>query len=171
MFAILISSSLSCCIMGNEQSSTIHEPLPPSEQPARPALVRSRSIRSDANALVKSQQLENKYLPRPNKTHVKHHSMPFPSAHNPEPYSSGTNGGYDSPQWGWYINTTPPSPEMFYSARSMKASRKTTDSTSETSETSRESALSTGNSMPNPVFQCLQDKHKATPTGWPSVPL
>ena len=158
--------------MGNEQSTTIHEPLPASEQPIRPALVRSRSIRADANALVKAQHLENKFIPshRP-KTHVKHHSMPFPSSSQAsEPYVSGTNGGYDSPQWGWYINTTPPSPEMFHSSRAMKASRKPTDSTSDTS-TSEMSQLSIGNSMPNPVFQILQDKHKAAPTGWPSVPL
>jgi hypothetical protein len=158
--------------MGNEQSTTIHEPLPASEKPIRPALARSRSIRSDANALEKSQQLEHKYLPshRP-KNYLKHHSMPFPSAQNVEPYSSGTSGGYDSPQWGWYINTTPPSPEMFHSVRTMKSSSKPTDSTSDTSDTSRESAVSAGSSQPNPLFQCLQDKHKAAPTGWPSVPL
>jgi hypothetical protein len=148
--------------MGNDQSS-IHEPKPASEQPIRPALVRSRSIRSDANNLEKS-QIEKKYLQSNPHRYTMH-------PQNVEPYSSGTNG-YESPQWGWYINTTPPSPEMFHVTRNMK-SRKPSDSTSVTSETSRASSISTvgGNTLPNPVFQCLQDKHKATPTGWPSVPL
>ena len=160
--------------MGNEQSS-IHEPKPCYEQPARPSLIRSRSIRSDANNLTKP-HVDNKYLPtnphRPSKPVLKHHhTIPYP-AQTVEPFSSGTNG-YESPQWGWYINTTPPSPEMFYSSRNIK-SRKGKDSTSDASEITRDPVLSTvsGNiTYPNPVFQCLQDKHKATPASWPSVPL
>jgi len=27
--------------------------------------------------------------------------------------TSSTNGGYVSPQWGWYISTTPPTPERY----------------------------------------------------------
>lgn len=157
-----------------EDESTIHEPKPCHEQPTRPSLVRSRSIRSDANNLMNS-QIDNKFLPtnphRPNKPLMKHHTMPYPMHHQTvEPYSSGTNG-YDSPQWGWYINTTPPSPEMFHTSRNK--ARKGVDSSSDTSDISRDSALTTisGNNAPNPVFQCLQDKHKATPAGWPSVPL
>ena len=156
-------ASLIVCKMGNEQSS-IHEPKL-HEQPARPALIRSRSIRADANNLTKP--AANPYRPKPI---LKHHSMPYPQT--VEPFSSGTNG-YESPQWGWYINTTPPSPEMFYSSRNNKI-RKGTGSTSDTSEMSRDSVLSNAsgnNAYPNPVFQCLQDKHKARPAGWPSVPL
>lgn len=160
--------------MGNEQSP-LHEPKSAGEQPVRSALVRSRSIRSDANSLEKS-QIDGKYMPsnhhRPNNSLLKQ-TIPYTVHHHcVEPYSSGT-GGYESPQWGWYINTTPPSPDIYYSKHPSKSRKLPDVSTSDVSMTSGEttSTASTGNAHPNPVFQGLQDKHKAAPMGWPSVPL
>jgi hypothetical protein len=161
--------------MGNEQSS-LHEPKKLDMQPARSALSRSSSIRSDANALERA-QIDGRYITsnRPHSSLLKQQSMPVTMHHHlgVEPYSSGT-GGYESPQWGWYINTTPPSPEMYHSSRPTKSRKGSGTSTSDTSEAKGETCSTvntTGNAYPNPVFQGLQDKHKAAPMGWPSVPL
>lgn len=179
--------------MGNNQSTT-HEPNPPDEQPVRSALSRSRSVRSDANWISEqSSQIENKYLSsnvysRPtnnSNTLLKHHHPTMPYNNNGvEPFSSGT-GGYDSPQWGWYINTTPPSPDMYFTAggrptKSMKISGLSIpsdvssggDSTASSQLIQSSMVTGSSNAHPNPVFQCLQDKHKAAPmVAWPSVPL
>ena len=158
--------------MGNEQSS-LHEPKPLSEQPKRSALMRSQSFRNGTHAdasLVAPTRLNDNSLLK--------HSLPYTMQHghgSVEPYSSGTGGEW-SPQWGWYINTTPPAP--VYSSRPVKARKP--DSTSDTSQgtASTESSSSStsynpgDHSLPNPVFQGLQDKNRAAPLGWhPSVPL
>lgn len=157
--------------MGNEQS-TLHQPKPADEQPVRSAMSRSRSIKSNANRLEKS-QMDNKYLPsshRPNNSLLKQ-TMPYTTHHGVEPFSSGT-GGYESPQWGWYINTTPPTPEMYYSRPTKSVKPDLSSETSQASSSGEASIATIGNSHhPNPVFQGLQDKHKASPMGWPSVPL
>jgi hypothetical protein len=157
--------------MGNDQSN-MHEPKPPDEQPVRSALSRSRSIRSDANCLGKS-QIENKYLPpsshRQTNALLKHQSMPTYTMNHVEPFSSGT-GGYDSPQWGWYINTTPPSPDMYFTSRPTKSLKLSGASISESSADSTSTSVAVSNA-PNPVWCSLHDKHKAAPMGWPSVPL
>jgi hypothetical protein len=154
--------------MGNEQSA-LHEPKHALHQPVRSAMSRSRSIRADANRLEKTQ---TETLFGKQSGFVKQNKLV-------EPFSSG-NSGIESPQWGWYINTTPPTPEMYY-ARPQK-SRKP-DSSSDTLETSSAAGSSAatmdGSSMssivgpnpaykhhPNPVFQNLQNKHKAQPIGW-----
>lgn len=162
--------------MGNEQSST-HEPKPAEEQPVRSALSRSRSVRSHANAFELKSQSDPKYLPsnahRPTSSLLKHTTtMPYTAQNlGVEPFSSGT-GGYESPQWGWYINTTPPSPEMYYSSRTTKSRKPDLSDASDTSSGGSSTATAmTCHSQPNPVFRCLQDKHKTAPMGWPSVPL
>lgn len=150
--------------MGNDQSKPPkHEPKQSAEMPIRSAMSRSRSVRSGANCLEESSE-----------------KFPLPSAkeqYTVDPFSSGTSG-IDSPQWGWYINTTPPTPEMYYS-RPQK-SRKP-DSTSDTSEASTITAFPpssvTVNDQqlpkyhPNPVFRGLQDNNRSVPLDWPSVPL
>ena len=159
--------------MGNQQSIA-HEPKPLSEQPKRSALMRSRSFRNGTHADA------GLVAPRLNDKSLLKHSLPYTMQHGHgivEPYSSGTGGEW-SPQWGWYINTTPPAPDIYYSSRPGK-SRKP-DSTSNTSQgtaSTESSSLSTScnsgdHSLPNPVFQGLQDKNRAAPLGWhPSVPL
>jgi hypothetical protein len=158
--------------MGTEQSS-LHEPKPPDEQPVRSAMSRSRSVRSNANSLEKS-QMDGRYLPsnhRPKNSLLKP-AVAYTMHHGVEPFSSGTNtGGYDSPQWGWYTNLTPPSPEMYYSRPTKSLKAGSTSDTSEASSAAEVFIAPTGHSLPNPVFQGLQDKHKAAPMGWPSVPL
>jgi len=162
--------------MGNHQSS-LHEPKPLTEQPKRSAMMRSRSFRNG------TQPNPNIMLPtaatRLNNNSLLKQTLPYNMQHGHgvvEPYSSGA-GGEQSPQWGWYINTTPPTPDI-YSSRPHKARKP--DSTSDTSQgtaTTESSTMSTScnpgdHSLPNPVFQGLQDKNRAAPMGWhPSVPL
>lgn len=164
--------------MGNDQSSSRHEPKP-SAAPTKSALSRSRSVRANANGLEKSQIENNKFL-RPNNSLLKQ-SMPYNmhGVSSVDPFSSANAGGVDSPQWGWYINTTPPTPEVYYrphKTRKPDPSRKQ-DSSSDTSEATAATEVSSGttpgsSAHPNPVFQNLQDnKNKAAHMGWPSVPL
>ena len=150
--------------MGNEQS-TVHEPKAAREQPSRSALSRSRSLRSNANALDRT-QTEAKYLP----TYQQQTAYPMRPV---EPYSSGTGGIDISPQYGWYVNTTPPTPEIYYNRPQYQKSRKSASS----SDTSQASSAGTATAepmanyaRPNPIFQGLQDKHK-TNMDWSNLPL
>jgi hypothetical protein len=93
------------------------------------------------------------------------------------------------------INTTPPTPDMYYASRPQKASRReNSDETALTARMSHESAssgmsysqqspaiatataaASTTTTMPkyhpNPIFRQMQDKNKSVPMDWPTVPL
>ena len=159
--------------MGNQQSS-LHEPKPLSEQPKRSAMMRSRSFRQGMHAdpnLPVPTRLSNSSLLKQSLPYTMQNGHGFV-----EPYSSGGGGDW-SPQWGWYINTTPPTPDM-YSSRPHKAhKRESTSDTSQGTASTESSTLSTSlnpgdHSLPNPVFQGLQDKNRAAPLGWhPSVPL
>ena len=168
--------------MGNQQTS-LHEPKPLTEQPKRSALSRSRSFRGGSAANSMPDSSSSSRLLNNNNSLLKQ-TLPYnvQQQHGAfvEAFSSGT-GGEQSPQWGWYINTTPPTPDI-YSSRPHKTARSsTTCDTSQTStaatESSTMSSLSTCNpgdrhSQPNPVFQEMQDKNRAAPMGWhPSVPL
>jgi hypothetical protein len=148
--------------MGNNQS-TIHEP-DTSAAPVKSSLSRTRSVRSNANSLPGEHK---SYPPIRHTNNLLKQSMPYTMQQRVEPFASGA-GGVDSPQWGWYITTTPPTPEMYYS-RPQK-SRKPS-STSETSETSTSTDTSSSGVGPNPIFQNLREKNKATPVGWSGVPL
>lgn len=154
--------------MGNEQSAVpAHEPNP-REVPVRSAMSRSRSVRCGAD------RLEQDSVKPPSSQQQQQQQQSYPMV---DPFSSGTSG-IDSPQWGWYINTTPPTPEMYYS-RPHK-SRKP-DSSSDTSEASTiampppdgNDALTFPKYRPNPIFRGLQDKDRdrSVPLDWPSVPL
>jgi hypothetical protein len=79
------------------------------------------------------------------------------------------NGSETSPQWGWYINTTPPTPEMYYSNNSSSAKFITNKTTTKTATTTLVQASSNGKRCQNQVFQNLQSSN--TPMGWTSVPI
>jgi hypothetical protein len=66
-------------------------------------------------------------------------------------------GGYHSPEWGWYINTTPPTPEMYHSHYASTRGKMPT-------------------SQPNTVFPAsgppaFSAQKTAGMQHWPSVPL
>jgi hypothetical protein len=143
------------------------------------SLTRSRSQRAQANhrmlmegttmdaALahgVNRLQLEQpRFLPRGLDKAHNGIRMPMPhygTATEQQPVAntnSTDNGDGESPSWGWYIRTTPPTPEMYQAH-----SRNPSNASSTSSAMSKHS---------NPVFQNLQDKNKANPMGWSGVPL
>lgn len=73
--------------------------------------------------------------------------------------SDQANGGMESPDFGWYVRTTPE--QRFYSVRSKLPSFKEI----------QHPAVDFANSQPNEIFQRLQEKHKQAPTGNMPVPL
>jgi hypothetical protein len=153
--------------MGNQQSS-IHEPRLAAE-PAKSALIRSRSIKSNADDDGQSNNEMARYpQPSPYDEHVKYpRTAPFDGSD----LSSGAFGG-DSPQWGWYTHhTTPPTPEYYHSrvTRKHTASSNSSSQTSSTqdSDTSHHSDIQIPVApQPNPVFRILQNKYKANPNTW-----
>lgn len=84
---------------------------------------------------------------------------------------TGVKPGYISPQWGWYINTTPPPHEM-YSSKSKKPGidkiEENANAAPSSSFTRRDTYKPPTGIVPLPVF-----KHTiAGPVhGWPNVPL
>lgn len=171
-------SFVSSFIMGNSQSHDV--PVRVTDNGNRPSasMTRSRSVRAEAHCMAKlgdENRSEPSYLPRGlDKAHngIIMPTMPY----GIDPTNStgaGSLDGQDSPQWGWFLRTTPPTPQMYHSRPPTTTTLKhhsTSDSTSSTS-TDVSSASTLPGSQPNPVFQGFQDKHKTAPMGWSSVPL
>jgi len=163
------------------------------------AMPRSRSVRSNAHHMGTGQEDiafhqrhgEPRYLPRGlDKAHngIIMPRVPYGGSsgngsdqqqhHQQAPLNASSNDAGDvdgpSPQWGWFLRTTPPTPEMYQNCRPPTRHLSSSDS----SHTSTTTAMS-ADSMPppaathqrNPVFQGLQNKNKANPMGWSSVPL
>ena len=167
--------------MGNDQSIR-HDPpssgngsSPAMTKPIKSAMTRSTSIRSHslANGAGGMEEQERKIRYLPNGLDRAHNGLIMPT----RPMGMGGVGndphgnGIESPQWGWYINTTPPTPEMYHSRSSLKHREK--------SDSSASSAASSGAATvcdnpatrgPNRVFQGLKASNRPT-VGWPSVPL
>jgi len=148
--------------MGNEQSirhepTTLHSTTPTSTKPVRSAIRRSRSVRSEADSMVSSQDTL-RYMPKMNGSG---NGLVMPT----RPYGNDhTGNGVESPQWGWYINTTPPTPEMYHSHSSISHKMMM-----EPSQKVSPRAAPDVKGHQNHVFQNLQDK--APQIGWPSVPI
>ena len=81
--------------------------------------------------------------------------------------------GVDSPQWGWYINTTPPTPEMYHSYVSGKAFRGSDMHGARSSLAQGNQTVQPKDAKPqhNQVFQNLRASQSPTMGGWPSVPI
>jgi len=164
--------------MGNEQSTRHDNPIPSSPgqikfkklaKPIKSAIKRSQSVKTNATSIGIGERDDRsiRYIPRG--LDEKHSGLIMPT--RPVGHEKGNAGG-DSPQWGWYINTTPPPPEMYCSRPSQKSEGKSETSTASQSSFSTWSA--TRSDMPaggpNRVFKGLQSSAKA-PMGWPSFPL
>jgi hypothetical protein len=155
-------------IMGNAQSVR-HEPSPyhaatttNGPKPKKSLLRRSRSIRSSADegaGLEPSTNEKTRYIPKMNQSEG---GLIMPS----RPYGSNPPSGVESPQWGWYINTTPPTPDMYQSPNgkfSKQANRQGCSSQP------IQSQHMDGGACHNQVFQNLQNANR--PMGWTSVPI
>jgi hypothetical protein len=149
--------------MGNKQSVR-HDPSPyhsavatSAPKAIKPAIRRSTSVRSEADGMGAAQgndpaQDRTRYIPKMNQTE------------NPtRPYlaNSTAAGGIESPQWGWYINTTPPTPDMYHSHA--KAPKQMGHSSA------RPQTVGNNKNCHNQVFQNLQNSNR--PMGWTSVPI
>lgn len=150
------------------------------QKPTKSVLRKTRSIRHVANELsdqdktTASPGTQSRYIPNMNpRTAGNGLIMPtrpygrYASADNKMLGSSGT----ESPQWGWYINTTPPTPEL-YSSKSTISNSQLMKVDHNDSKNRHNSTNSDPKSCQNQVFQNLQNSTKANPVGgWTSIPI
>lgn len=150
-------------IMGNQQSVR-HEPSPYSSSTTttapkaiiKPALRRSESMKNDADTLSQLPD-RTRYIPKMTAAKT---SLILPT----RPYGDATRDGVESPQlgYGFYMNLTPPTPEMYHPSYSRL-------------QPQQQHPRSNLGSLPirsqqNQVFQSLQSKN-AQQMGWTSVPI
>ena len=183
-------------IMGNEQSISHqdHKISPYTaatggfQKPTKSAMRKSRSIRHDSHLLSDQDKntagaTQSRYIPNMN-PRTAGNGLIIPTRPYGRYNTSGDNkmhgnSGTESPQWGWYINTTPPTPELYYS-RSMSQSLNNSATISKNQlvkvdpakNTTQASNRSDGKASQNLVFQNLQNSTKTNPVGgWTSIPI
>lgn len=147
--------------MTNEQTSKSHEPqhakassLPRNPQPMKSAMKIPRSSRRHNGALPQTKNDSSlRYIPRGLSSG--HGGIVYPS----NPNNSQAGNGYVSPEWGWYITMTPPTPDMYHNNK-LPQSKKT--------NTQSSPGLDRPGTLTNPAFKTGSQK---TAMGWPSVPL
>jgi hypothetical protein len=173
----LILSYLSLFLMGNAQiipRERHNNPVSVSEasssQDEGASMTRRNSATANAIGLESTKDETSRYLPK--LMNRSNNDVVMPS----RPHGSGgpsTAGGIESPQWGWYINTTPPTPDMYHSgSRSLHKKQDSSANASQASSVTVASESSTATShQPNRIFQEMQDKRKGASMGWASVPL
>jgi len=155
--------------MGNEQSTTPYEPKKLSitsssnAKPIKSAMRRTSSVNEVASDLSQT-SITSKQRYLPNGLGAGHSGLVMPT--KPGDVAAGGPshgpGGYHSPEWGWYINTTPPTPEMFHSQYS---------STRGKLLSSKDPSQSHVPSSGPPAFTPGISTSSKTGMGWPSVPL
>ena len=120
------------------------------------AVKRSRSMRAVNGSLsLPGNDPSLRFIPKG--LSAGHGGIIYPTHPNAQQNKPST--GYVSPEgWGWYITTTPPTPDMYY--HSSKLPKKNAQQNSISS--SRSTTLT------NPAFKAGVSK---TAVGWPSVPL
>jgi hypothetical protein len=135
------------------------------------SMTRSQSIRKRLEENEDHQRRSSRdksYLPRMNNSQGQSSGIVMPTMHaNPH---SNAGGAIESPQWGWYTNLTPPSPN--YTNHPLQKKQNTTANTSQASTasiSSYESSPKRPTTKPNLIFQKLpSQKHRPH---YPSVPL
>ena len=136
-------------------------------QKPKSALKKCNAERDAAAAKRTGANAPKRYIPRMGGA-----SINMPSFSHP----GGGSPGYVSPEWGWYINTTPPTPEMYHSQSSFGAASKLTRTDVSGAPNfpfaTQNSAAKTTTSKPhhNQVFQNLQNNMTQN-MGWTSVPI
>ena len=164
--------------MGNEQSMLHEPPTAPSAstngssvvnaKPVRSVLRRSKSVQSENSNMLDNSSKDTsrtRYIPQmkpPNKN-----GLIMPTRHT----SDLSGNGVESPQWGWYTNLTPPSPEMYQSHPATKNSLKKENASNipHNLQKGPHQSCVPAEAKPNQVFQNLQNQN--APTGWTSVPI
>ena len=143
-------------------------------KPMKPAIRNQKSSNNRNNSASSSAK---KYVP----------SMPLPSkgnAMNNGTTDNNTNG-YISPQYGWYVSTTPPTPEQFSHKNSSSSSPRQHDLTRLSTSSQHQTILGTiegHGQMRCPIPHSTKPKRLNTqrpvftkgvpnPMGWPSVPM
>lgn len=135
-----------------------------SSKPVKSAMKRSRSIKTNAVSVERGGNDPSKLVPKgfgggPN-------GLVMPT----KPYGSdATNSGAVSPEWGWYLNITPPTPEMYHASRhSKKTGKDTTTAVQQPGASQKQTENATEiTPLTNPAF----GRSKMAAVGWPSVPL
>ena len=175
--------------MGNGQSNDSVSISDTSTRTAGTGLTRSRSVRAHADHMAKvqddvrriQQQGETRYLPRGlDKAHNgiivprRPYGVDQNYAPSMEPHQSDVDG--PSPQWGWFMRTTPPTPPMFHCRPPPATYSSSSDSSLTSSSSDGKPQQQQQHYQPNPIFQSMQNKHReasaATASmGWSSVPL
>jgi len=152
-------------IMGNKQVSASKDEHSVFVQGSM--MTRTRSIRHQLEEnQAHSHRRDKSYLPR---MAPQGGGVVMPTMRDNQPHGGG---GIESPQWGWYTNLTPPSPEMYTSNPFHK--KHNISSTSTASTASDASApMSHSCSKPNPVFQSLPSQRQKNQTGrhQPTLPV
>lgn len=114
---------------------------------------RSRSMRNASGPKSASARNSSpsRYIPKG--LSANHNGLIMPT----KPYNNNDDG-YVSPQWGWYINTTPPTPDMYHRNSSITKPHSSMDSAAFHKRPA---------TLTNPAF----NKQKGHIHHWPSVPL
>jgi hypothetical protein len=139
-----------------------------SSQGEHVSMTRTHSVNVNASGLAPTRDETMRYLPkRMNRSSNHGVNMPSKPYGSSGPYAA-TERGIESPQWGWYIQLTPPTPDMYHSGS--RPHRKKQHSSVNASQATSESATAASN-QPNRIFQEMQDKRKGASMGWSSVPI
>ena len=187
---VFISSVLVCIIlgnasliMGNEQSVLQHDlnsnPYSSAtaslQKPTKSAMRKSRSIRQVTDELSRQDIITStsasRYIPNMNPRTAGNGlimpTRPYGGHPSVENKAHGSNSAEMSPQWGWYINTTPPTPELYH-----KRSSSYSSTFNKQQLVKGDSSTIDGKSCQNRVFQDLQNSKKTNPMGgWTSIPI
>lgn len=148
--------------MGNHQTSTLHDTqhssntrlvtassiIPTLPMPVKAAIKRTSNPRNDSAMTTDT----SRFLP--NGLQGGHGGLLIPT----KPYGDG----YVSPDWGWYINTTPPTPEIYHASSKQYLKKPTSYSTQQEVTRRGPSALD------SPAFS---KGHKGGTAHWPGVPI
>ena len=174
--------------MGNEQSSINHElnrspyssVTGSSQKPTKSAM--RKSTRHQAHVFPDHDSKtvgRPRYIPHMNPRTAGNGfiipSKPFGKHSSTESKIISSNGSEMSPQWGWYINTTPPTPELYHgraTSQSLSPSALHQNNHLINGEKTPLNITSDGKSFQNQVFQNLQNSTKANCMGdWTSIPI
>ena len=198
------SSNSPSSISKLQHHTSHHHPHHPQKVPIRSALKRSLSsggtgTTSNSSSIAddssSSPSSTTRYIPKmtarsdgnglimPTRPYPSHHyqDSSTASAGNPSMTSNGasvTSGGVESPQWGWYTNLTPPTPDMYQSHHHPSRKAASSSTAPPLPEIKSQQCLPDGavsmpqqqHHQPNQVFQNLQSKNQ--PMSWStSVPI
>lgn len=152
-------------------------------KPTKSAMRKSTSVRSESHGLSdqdRNTASTSRYIPNMNPRTAGNGlilpTRPYGRHSSVDNKMLGSNGSEMSPQWGWYINTTPPTPELYHSRSTSKSLLSSNappkHQLMKGDSTNNISSNSDGKSCQNQVFQNLQNSNKANPmAGWTSIPI